>query len=116
MEAALILATISQRFQLDLASDRSIEVQPSISLRPKNGIASCAEKSLDCVMKRGRGEGSREHGGIVGVLGLTWLQQQTTTYMQGRIMSLVMFAAVALDPISQATSRIISSRITRCKM
>jgi MFS family permease len=43
-------------------------------------------------------------GGIVGVLGLTWLQQQTATYMQGRMMSLVMFAAIALDPFSQAIS------------
>jgi MFS family permease len=43
-------------------------------------------------------------GGIVGVLGLTWLQQQTATPMQGRMMSLVMFAAVALDPFSQAIS------------
>jgi MFS family permease len=43
-------------------------------------------------------------GGIVGVLGLTWLQQQTATHMQGRMMSLVMFAAVALDPFSQAIS------------
>jgi MFS family permease len=43
-------------------------------------------------------------GGIVGVLGLTWLQQQTVLPMQGRMMSLVMFAAVALDPLSQAIS------------
>lgn len=46
-------------------------------------------------------------GGIVGVLGLTWLQQQTATHMQGRIMSLVMFAAVALDPFSQAISGVL---------
>lgn len=43
-------------------------------------------------------------GGSIGVLGLTWLQQKTTTHMQGRMMSLVMFAAVALDPFSQAIS------------
>ncbi len=43
-------------------------------------------------------------GGIVGVLGLTWLQQQTAAPMQGRMMSLVMFAAIALDPFSQAIS------------
>jgi MFS family permease len=43
-------------------------------------------------------------GGIVGVLGLTWLQQQTAPQMQGRMMSLVMFAAIALDPFSQAIS------------
>lgn len=43
-------------------------------------------------------------GGIIGVLGLTWLQQETATSMQGRMMSLVMFASVALDPFSQAIS------------
>jgi MFS family permease len=42
--------------------------------------------------------------GIIGVLGLTWLQQQTDLPMQGRMMSLVMFASVALDPLSQAIS------------
>jgi MFS family permease len=46
-------------------------------------------------------------GGIVGVLGLTWLQQQTETQMQGRMMSLVMFASVALDPFSQAISGVL---------
>jgi MFS family permease len=46
-------------------------------------------------------------GGIVGVLGLTWLQQQTAMQMQGRMMSLVMFAAIALDPFSQAISGVL---------
>jgi MFS family permease len=46
-------------------------------------------------------------GGIVGVLGLTWLQTQTSTPMQGRMMSLVMFASVALDPFSQAISGVL---------
>lgn len=46
-------------------------------------------------------------GGIVGVLGITWLQQQTAISMQGRMMSLVMFAAVALDPFSQAISGVL---------
>jgi MFS family permease len=46
-------------------------------------------------------------GGIVGVLGITWLQQQTSTPMQGRMMSLVMFASVALDPFSQAISGVL---------
>jgi MFS family permease len=46
-------------------------------------------------------------GGIVGVLGLTWLQQQTIPEMQGRMMSLVMFAAIALDPFSQAISGVL---------
>ncbi|KAM3110365.1 cytochrome P450 [Phormidesmis sp. 146-33] len=38
MEAALILATIAQKFQLALVSDQAIELQPSITLRPKHGI------------------------------------------------------------------------------
>jgi MFS family permease len=46
-------------------------------------------------------------GGIIGVLGITWLQQQTATPMQGRMMSLVMFASVALDPFSQAISGVL---------
>jgi DNA-directed RNA polymerase subunit E'/Rpb7 len=46
-------------------------------------------------------------GGIVGVLGLTWLQQETAISMQGRMMSLVMFAAVALAPFSQAISGVL---------
>lgn len=38
MEAVLILATIAQRFQLDLVSAQAIELQSSITLRPKHGI------------------------------------------------------------------------------
>jgi MFS family permease len=46
-------------------------------------------------------------GGIVGVLALVWLQRETVISMQGRMMSLVMFAAVALDPFSQAISGVL---------
>lgn len=46
-------------------------------------------------------------GGIVGVVGVTWLQQQTVAQMQGRVMSLLMFAAVALDPFSQVISGVL---------
>lgn len=38
MEAVLILATIAQKFQLELAFNQTIELQPSITLRPKYGI------------------------------------------------------------------------------
>lgn len=38
MEAVLILATIAQSFQLELVPDQTIELQPSITLRPKHGI------------------------------------------------------------------------------
>jgi cytochrome P450 len=38
MEAVLILATIAQRFRLELAPDFSLELLPSVTLRPKRGI------------------------------------------------------------------------------
>lgn len=38
MEAVLILATVAQSFQLELAPDRIVEKQASITLRPKTGI------------------------------------------------------------------------------
>jgi cytochrome P450 len=37
MEAQLILAAISQRYSLDLAPGREVEVEPLITLRPKEG-------------------------------------------------------------------------------
>jgi MFS family permease len=41
-------------------------------------------------------------GGFAGVSAVTWMQRSTEPHMQGRIASLTMFAAVALDPFSQA--------------
>lgn len=38
MEAVLLLATIAQRFQLDLVPDQNIEKQASITLRARHGI------------------------------------------------------------------------------
>ncbi|MBD2303557.1 cytochrome P450 [Nostoc sp. FACHB-87] len=38
MEAALLLATIAQSFQIDLVPGHSIVPQPSITLRPENGL------------------------------------------------------------------------------
>lgn len=35
---------------------------------------------------------------------MTWLQEQTEMHMQGRVMSLIAFASIALDPFSQAIS------------
>ncbi|EAZ92693.1 MFS transporter [Crocosphaera chwakensis] len=40
--------------------------------------------------------------GLVTVLGITWIQENTASQMEGRVMSLVMFAAASLDPFSQA--------------
>lgn len=37
-EAALVLATVAQKYQLRLASDQPVEPTPSITLRPRNGI------------------------------------------------------------------------------
>jgi cytochrome P450 len=39
MEAVLLLATISQHFQIDLVPDAPIVPQPSITLRPEQGIS-----------------------------------------------------------------------------
>jgi hypothetical protein len=38
MVSTLLLATIAQRFRLTLASGHSIEMLPSLTLRPKHGI------------------------------------------------------------------------------
>lgn len=38
MEAVLLLATIAQKFQLDVLPDFPIVPQPSITLRPESGI------------------------------------------------------------------------------
>jgi hypothetical protein len=38
MEAALLLVTIAQRFQIDLAPGYPIVPQPSIILCPENGL------------------------------------------------------------------------------
>ncbi|HZD11106.1 MAG TPA: cytochrome P450, partial [Candidatus Binatia bacterium] len=37
-EAALVVATIAQRYDLDLAPDRHAEVEAAFTLRPKNGV------------------------------------------------------------------------------
>ena len=38
MEATLVLATLAQRWRVQLVEDQKIELQPKITLRPKNGI------------------------------------------------------------------------------
>lgn len=47
-------------------------------------------------------------GGVAGVQATTWLQTGTPAAMQGRIASLLMFSAVALDPLSQAAAGFLS--------
>jgi cytochrome P450 len=39
MEAVLLLASIARRFRLDLVPNQKIEFWPSITLRPRHGIA-----------------------------------------------------------------------------
>jgi cytochrome P450 len=38
MEIVLLLATIAQKFRLELVTKRPVELQPAMSLRPRNGI------------------------------------------------------------------------------
>lgn len=38
MEIILVLATIGQKFRFSLASNRPVEIEPAMSLRPKDGI------------------------------------------------------------------------------
>ncbi|NJL55435.1 MFS transporter [bacterium] len=47
--------------------------------------------------------------GIVSIIAIVWLQQQTKQHMRGRIISLVMFVSIALDPFSQAISGFLSN-------
>jgi cytochrome P450 len=46
MEAVLILAAVAQRFRLTLASERPLELEPTITLRPKDGILMRTEQRL----------------------------------------------------------------------
>ena len=38
--------------------------------------------------------------GFLGVVNISWLQERSEPRLTGRVMSLVMFAAVSLDPLS----------------
>jgi len=38
MEAILLLATIAQKVQVQIASGQKVKTQQSVTLRPKNGI------------------------------------------------------------------------------
>ena len=46
--------------------------------------------------------------GLVSVYAVTWLQSKATEAMHGRLASLIVFASVALDPLSQGVSGFIS--------
>ena len=47
MEATLLLAAIASRFRLTLMPDQTIELWPSITLRPRNGIKMVVSKRLN---------------------------------------------------------------------
>jgi cytochrome P450 len=47
MEIVLLLATVAQRFRLNLVSKHPVELQPAMSLRPRNGIRMKIEKRLN---------------------------------------------------------------------
>jgi cytochrome P450 len=38
MEAVLLVATLAQRYRLDLVPGHPVEPQPLVTLRPRNGI------------------------------------------------------------------------------
>lgn len=46
--------------------------------------------------------------GVVGVVAISWLQSRTEPQMQGRMASLLLFSAVALDPFSNALAGVLS--------
>jgi cytochrome P450 len=38
MEIVLLLATIARKYKLGLVTNKPVELQPAMSLRPRNGI------------------------------------------------------------------------------
>lgn len=53
--------------------------------------------------------GAGAAAGYLGVVMVTWLQERADSAFTGRVMSLVMFAAVALDPVSYAFAGFLSA-------
>ena len=45
MEAVLLLATIAQKFQVQIAPGQTVKTQQSVTLRPKNGIQAKLKKA-----------------------------------------------------------------------
>src|SRR5262249_56848574 len=59
MEAILTLATIAQRFRLKLAPGFTLDLLPSITLRPKRGVKMVLEERGNIVQSRsGQGAGT----------------------------------------------------------
>jgi hypothetical protein len=47
--------------------------------------------------------------GVVNTYGVSWLQRQTDSAMQGRVMSLVMLASMGMTPVAYAASGVIAN-------
>jgi cytochrome P450 len=47
MEIVLILASIAQKFRLELVTKHPVELQPAMSLRPRNGIRMKVERRVN---------------------------------------------------------------------
>jgi cytochrome P450 len=52
MEVVLLLATIAQKFRLQLAPDQKVTLQPAMSLRPRDGIKMTLSKRLSEKLKQ----------------------------------------------------------------
>jgi len=52
--------------------------------------------------------GAGASAGYMGVVLMAWLQERSKPAMRGRVMSLMMFAAVAVDPLSYAATGLLS--------
>jgi hypothetical protein len=46
--------------------------------------------------------------GSLGVVDISWLQERSEPHLTGRVMSLAMFAAVSLDPLSFALAGLVA--------
>lgn len=47
-------------------------------------------------------------GAVVEIMSLVWFQKQTVAHLRGRVIGLLIFADVALEPLSQAVSGFLS--------
>ena len=59
-------------------------------------------------MRRGGRDG--RGAGYLGVVLVSWLQERVEPALRGRVMSLVMFCVVALDPVSYALAGALVAR------
>jgi cytochrome P450 len=65
MEAQIVIASIVQRFRLALVPGHPVELDPVITLRPKNGIKMTLEPRAASVKPRSISSGDREDGRMI---------------------------------------------------